>query len=78
MMLEIIICALVVAAHWVLYWYLKREHHRAQGQFLSWHERQLLRALHPELILRSFSQAAELPPASGKTIKWRRYCLKSE
>ena len=77
-MLEIlIICVLVVAAHWALYWYLKREHRRAQG-FYKWYDKEILRELRVELLMREFSQGAELLPVSGKTIKWRRYCSKSE
>ena len=77
-MIKILICVLaVVAAHLVLYWYLKREHWQSRG-FYNWYDKKILRDLQAELLLGAFSQAAELPPASGKTIKWRRYCLKSE
>jgi len=77
-MLEIIICALaVVAAHWALYWYLKREHWRSRG-FYKWYDKKILHDLRAELLLKVFSQSTELLPVSGKTIKWRRYCSKSE
>ena len=77
-MLEIlIICVLLVAAHWALYWYLKRDHWRSQG-FYTWYDKEILRELRAELLLKVFSQSTELLPVSGKTIKWRRYCSKSE